>query len=335
VGHRHREPGRGGALPAMAMVLALLGCRGDEPGDERGREKPAPPAAEKAADPSGGQAKKPQQPPATEPRASPPSKIELEAMPAGSDERALLARAMPAWTAVRARATLLARRGQRGAVWGRVIPPLDGTLWLLDETEAATGLGIRMVGAGQRELSLAPGRRVVAWGSWSVDRDRRWVWTADRLVALPASAVPDRASPAPSSSVAPLPGQLVGELAEPPEGAVVPSQRQKAGPVVFAVVAAPVKPGDGWAIADQSKGPATAALLLPGEAPIYGGLDYRSPDERWPLEPGQWYAVSATVPRRSARGAPGAGELPVLRAAAAPVRVPPPPAPPVARRPKR
>jgi hypothetical protein len=122
----------------------------------------------------------------------------------------------------------------------------------------------------------------------------------------------------------------VTEAAERPE-APLPSQLQKPGPVLFTVLSPPAKPGDGWVIADEAKGPPMAFLLLPGEAPIYGGLDYMSPDERWPLEPGSWYAVPVTVSARP----PRKGELPVLRATQAPARVPPPPKPAGKRNKKR
>jgi hypothetical protein len=114
---------------------------------------------------------------------------------------------------------------------------------------------------------------------------------------------------------------------------VPPSARQGAGPILFRVVAAPAKPGDGWTIADQAKGEPSAALLLPGEAAVYGGLDYLSPDERWPLAPGQWY-VAQVVPPGKPRRQPKPDELPLLRASAPPARVPPPAPPAAAKQPK-
>ncbi len=266
---------------------------------------------------------------AVEPHAADERPIALETLAAGTGENALLAAAgaLPAWVAVLERGRLLARRGERGAVWGRVAPEVEGSLWLLDESGGAPGLGIRLAGAG-RALAVGPGRRVVAWGAWAVDDERRWVWRAERLAALSEVAADTAGRSRPAPVVAPLPGRLVSDLPAPPDGAMLPSEHGKAGPLLFAVVAAPIKPGDGWAIADRIKGPPSAVLLLPGEAPIHGGLDYLSPDERWALEPGQWYAAPATAPSKP----PRPGDLPVLRARAAPARVPAPPPAPLPRR---
>jgi hypothetical protein len=258
--------------------------------------------------------------------------------PAVTDEAAFLAAAgaRPAWTAARDRADLLARHGHRGAAWGHLRRDASGQTWLIDPTETATTLGIRLAGSGGRALD--PGR-IVAWGAWAVDDQRRWTWQVERMVALPADARrPAPPDPLPSP---PLPAHLVGEQPQPPEGALPPSQLHKSGPIVFVVLAPPAKPGDGWTIADQGgKAPPTALLVLPGEAAIYGGLDYLSADERWPLAVGSWYAVSAAAgkssrarpsastskPRPGKPGKPPApGDLPVLRALAPPARVPPPP----------
>jgi hypothetical protein len=130
------------------------------------------------------------------------------------------------------------------------------------------------------------------------------VWKVERLVALGGGG-----EPAKPLEVEPLPGKLVGK-GPPPAGARV-----------FWVVAAPAKPGDGWTIADGKDGPPVATLLLPGEAlgAPYGGLDYMAPEERWTLARGKPYAapMSEVQLRRKL-------PLPVLRAGAAPVAVPPP-----------
>ena len=276
--------------------------------------------------------------PAPTSAAPPTGPIRAEAFPAGTDERAFLAAAgaLPAWAAVRERARLLGRQGNRGAAWGRLRRDGGGQLWLIDPVESSAVLGVRLAGAGGRELHADAGGRVVAWGAWNADAGRRWVWHVERMVALPfAQPVQAGALPAP-----PLPGHLVAELMQPPDGALPPSQLQKAGPVVFVVLAAPAKPGDGWIIADHAKGPPAAFLVLPGEAAIYGGLDYLSPEERWPLAPGAWYAVSAAGPSKPSRTRkpvapgkpPGPGDLPVLRASEPPARVPPPGAPPSAKK---
>jgi hypothetical protein len=267
---------RRAALLALASALA---CGGEE-------EKKPPPPAEETARP-------------TAEVATAPATLTPETLPPDTAESSLLEHAVPAWQAVLDRASLLARRGQRGAAYGRVAT-IDGATWLIDETAAARGLGIRIAGAGAARLELSPGQRVLAFGAWEAV-DRRWVWKVERLVALRAA---EREMAAPAA--APLPGTLVTSGAAP-EGARV-----------FWVVAAPVKAGDGWTIADEKDGPPVATLLLPGEmlgAP-YGGLDYLAPEERWTLARGKPYAAPvAEVPLR--RKLP----LPVLRASAPPVAV--------------
>jgi hypothetical protein len=282
------------------------------------------------------------------------------------------AEALPAWSAVLARGRLLDRRGERGAAWGRVVAGPWHTAWLMDETEAGAGLGIALAGAGGRKLEVKPGARVVAWGAWAAEGEaqKRWVWRVDRLVGLPpakaGSAAPGAGSAASGSAAsgsaasgsaasgsaasgsaasgsaasgsaasgsaasapALLPSARIGELAAPPADALPPSQRVQSGMLLFIVVAAPAKPGDGWSVADAPKQPAAALLVLPGEAAVYGGLDYLAPEERWALQPGAWYAVPVTAPSKPPRD----GALPVLRAQAAPSRVPPPPAPPARKR---
>lgn len=285
-------------------------------------------------------------PPATASRDEVPGgPIPVAPFPPGTDEAAFLtaAGARPAWTAARDRAGLLARHGQRGAAWGLGRRDASGQLWLVDPTETAATLGIRLAGAGGRALDAGAGR-IVAWGAWGVDDQRRWTWQVERMVALPpAAGQPAPPEPLPSP---PLPGHLVADGPRPAD-AVPPSQLQKSGQVVFVVVAPPAKPGDGWTIADEVKAQPTALLVLPGEAAIYGGLDYLSPDERWPLVPGAWYAAAA-APSKSSRASkpsaapskpprpsgkpPAPGDLPVLRAVAPPDRVPPP-APSASRKP--
>lgn len=349
-------------LALLVGSLAIAGCRcGDgepaggpaRPGPAAGTERPSPAPTQAAPEPAPTQAATPAptqatQPAATKPAATvPDGPIPIDPYPAGTDEEAFLAAAgaLPAWTAVRERSRLLGRQGNRGAAWGLLRRDPDGQLWLVDPIESAAVLGIRLAGAGGRALA-ADGGRAVAWGAWLADGSR-WVWQVERLVTLPPAGA-KQAALADPLPLPPLPGHLVAELPQPPEGAVPPSQLQKAGPILFVVVAPPAKPGDGWTIADQGgKTPPGALLVLPGEAAIYGGLDYLSRDERWPLEPGAWYAVSVAAPGRPRPGKPaapskprpagkppGPGDLPVLRAAGPPVRVPPP-APPAGRAPKK
>jgi hypothetical protein len=239
--------------------------------------------------------------------------IPLEPAPPGVPEREILgeAGAVPAWQAVIERGQFLARRNQRGAVWGRIGPERAGTLWLLDETPTSRDLGIRITADGP--VPLREHQRVLLWGGWTTDESRRWIWQLDRAMALPTApeeAGPATPSPSPSpspsesgSGVVPLPAHLVLEAPEPPEGARV-----------FHVVSGPIKPGDGWEIADEEGAPASAILLLPGEASPYGGQDYLSPDEHWRLQLGRRYAAPVVEPGRTRKGA-----LPVLRARVPPV----------------
>jgi hypothetical protein len=88
--------------------------------------------------------------------------------------------------------------------------------------------------------------------------------------------------------------------------------------LAFAVIAAPEVHGDGWSIADTPGGKAVARLVLPGEARIYGALDYLADDERWQLAAGPSYAVAVRAdPRRRT------ATLPVIEALAAPVEIGP------------
>jgi hypothetical protein len=268
------------AIVALAAA-SLVGCRGGE------KKKADPPSA-----------------PVTDASPEVPAKPALsvitpEALPPETREAVLLARAYPAWGAVLERAALLGRRGERGAAYGRIAAK-DGATWLIDETPAARGLGIRLMGAGGAALEVTPGQRVLAFGAWEAV-ERRWVWKVVRLVALEGGG-----GEAPAPPVEPLPGKLLAS-GTAPEGART-----------FWVVAAPVRAGDGWAIADAKDGPPVATLLLPGEmlgAP-YGGLDYLAPDERWTLALGRPYAapMSEVQLRRKL-------PLPVLRASAPPVAV--------------
>jgi len=262
------------------MLAAALGCRG---GEENKAEPPpvVPPAGEVPAPPTA------------------PATLVPEALPPETSEASLLERAYPAWGAVLERASLLARRGQRGAAYGR-IAEVAGATWLIDETPTARGLGIRIAGAGGARLEVKAGQRVLAFGAWEA-AERRWLWKVERLVGLRALD-----GDAPAVAGEPVPAKLVASGAAP-EGARV-----------FWVLAAPVKAGDGWSIADEKDGPPVATLLLPGEmlgAP-YGGLDYLAPEERWTLARGKPYAAPV-VEVQLRRKLP----LPVLRASAPPVAV--------------
>ncbi len=227
--------------------------------------------------------------------------------------------AIPAWQAVIDRAQYLARRGQRGVVYGLVgeaVPQAAVTgagsgadaepglafRWLVDDTEGAGALAIRASGLGRAR----PGARVALGGAWALDLTRRWYWKGEAMTELPA--VP---APAPSDAPAP-PGLVVGK-GDPPAGARPVSQGKDDGVITFTVVGLARFPGDGWKIADELGDAPVAILTLPGERPSYGGHDLRQADERWTLRRGGRYWVRVGRFRRrspdqpaqlAARGAP-------------------------------
>ena len=140
----------------------------------------------------------------------------LEAAAAGAAREAA---AVPAWTAVSDRARLLARRGGHGAVVGQVAAERgQGYPWLLDETRGAAGLGIRLGFAAGRTPDLAAGERLLVFGAWTVDSERRWVWRVDRALRLP---------PAHTSSSGAVAG--VAGAARPSAGPHAPPASRDAG----------------------------------------------------------------------------------------------------------
>lgn len=248
--------------------------------------------------------------PAITPVAAPPVQV-IDAAPApvvtafdgGPDEAAALAElgAIPAWTAVIDRHRYLARRGQRGAVHGRASATLDGTRWLIDESEGRGSLGIRLLLPAGAEVE--PGQRLLVHGAWTVDAQHRWVWQAERAQRLAAADAP----------MAPFDPTRTLETAPAPDDAAIVSEAQgAAGTIRFQVIGAPLRSGSGWEIADPGATEVQAVLLLPGEHEPYGGQDLSSQDERWHLRSGVEYVVAIQRFRRRA------GATPTLRAVAPP-----------------
>lgn len=217
--------------------------------------------------------------------------------------------AVPAWDAVVERGRYMARRGERGAIIGQVGEFLEGSepaqRWLIDTAQGEGALRVRL--ALDPRLELASGRRVVVWGAWKTDAERRWYWAGERVAALPER------DPAELPVAEPF-GIL--ELAEAPEQAVPVSQLEGDGEILFQLARRPRVATDGWEIADPGSRRAVARLLLPGDDRSYGAQDYRSGDEYWQLEPGTVY----TVVTAGARGG-GEDELPTMRARGVPRRV--------------
>ncbi|HLU66467.1 MAG TPA: hypothetical protein VKZ63_09345 [Kofleriaceae bacterium] len=292
---------------ALASAAALAAC-----GDDGDSRAPGPPerAADEAVAAMTGAG---EQPAEDEPL--------LRPMPDGLSEEELVRRtgAVPAWQAALDRGRLLARRGERGAALGRVGAEAGGYRWLIDETDRAGGLGIRIAaaaGAGRdgEALPVEEGMRVMAAGAWEVDEERRWVWRVTRMIRLPDGAGGAGAAPGGAAAAElPLPAHMVAEAEAAPEG----------WRALF-VVDGPIKAGDGWAVSESEGGAVAAIILLPGEASPYGGQDFLAADERWSLEVGRRYAFELGRLRRAL-----GSNLPLHRALAPPLALPaaPPPEP--------
>jgi hypothetical protein len=193
--------------------------------------------------------------------------------------------AIPVWEGVVQRGQLLARRGQRGVLYGRVGPAVgEGSLvWLIDDTDGEGSLAVRASFAG----ATAPaGARIAATGAWMLPEEpapapaaapaagvavppapavvpaaRRWVWQVEHSTALPDEGAP----PATSS---PIGHQL--RVGPRPVEAVPISRAKDNDLIVFQVLAAPRR----------------------------GGIDFRQPDEQWRLRRGVTYVVRIGKIRR-------------------------------------
>jgi hypothetical protein len=238
--------------------------------------------------------------------------------------------AIPAWQAVVDRAQLLARRNQRGVVYGRVGPaimvpgpapePTDAGVqidagavaspyvWLVDDTDGNGTLGIRVKLDGR---AAKEGDRVALGGAWDLDAERHWYWKVDAVQPLAPATPSDIKDP-----IAPVPTHVIanGDL---PSGARTISVAKDNDAVYFQIVGPPpASEGDGWQVADQLGNPPFALMNLPGERGSYGGQDMRSPDERWQLKRGQTYWVRIGKIRKRAIDKPA-----LVNARTAPVRV--------------
>ncbi len=215
-------------------------------------------------------------------------------------------RAISAWQAVIDRAQLLARRNQRGVVYGRIGPQLlvqgpapeatdagvtiDAGMvaspyaWLIDDTEGNGSLGIRIaLGTGR---DAKQGDRVALGGAWMIDGDKRWFWKVDTVQAIPPAPPGDLKDPQPA---APSHAIVNGDL---PGGARTITVARDGDAIYFSVVGQPpTNDGDGWPVANELGDPVFALLTLPGERASYGGQDMRALDERWQLRRGHTYWV--------------------------------------------
>jgi hypothetical protein len=269
--------------------------------------------------------------------------------------------AISAWQAVVDRAQLLARRGQKGVVYGRIgpavalsapapaqaagssaapaagsavgsaaapapapapVPPAPAPapaaspyVWLIDDTEGNGSLGLRLA---LGKLQAKEGDRIAASGAWELDAERRWYWKAEALQPLaplpPAATYPSTNVPVDPPPPAPSHTPATGGF--PPN--VRPIRQAKDNDAVYFQLSGPLpaREGDGWLIAGQLGEPPAALLILPGERPSYGGLDMRSPDERWQLKRQltYWVRIGKVRPQ-------GAGKPFLVNARTAPIRV--------------
>jgi len=245
--------------------------------------------------------------------------VEVVDFPVTGDEREALRAAgvVPAWDAVVDRGRYLARREQRGAVFGRLGGPVGHYHWLVDETEGAGALGIRI--SLPASARLAVGDRVVVRGAWRVDAERSWYFGVRRIERLSARASSGAHATGPDPWQG-NPGLEIRAVGSAPEGAVPVSEMTGAGGgILFQVVNAPATAGDGWEISDRSDWRAVAILILPGENEPYGGQDFMTSRERWHLKKGVRYAVRI----RRWRPPRQEGELPIFHATSAPLRIDP------------
>lgn len=313
----------------LALALALVACQGkrSEPssGDGTG-SAPSPfdapaPRADAMILPPEDAPKKPD-----EVEAPDPGKVIAELG------------AFSAWQAVIDRADYLARRGQRGVVYGRLgavimvpdplatvpgtgsgsaAPPAKPPLvespyrWLVDDTEGNGTLGIRVKIPDAKKGDVKEGDRIALDGAWDLDDHKRWFWKADAVQTIPAGTPSDLKEPPPA---APSHAIANGEL---PSGARTISLAKDGDAVYFQIVGPPpTTEGDGWPVADELGNPAVALLNLPGERASYGGHDMRQPDERWVLKRGQTYWVRIGKVRKRAPDKPW-----LINARTAPIRV--------------
>lgn len=204
----------------------------------------------------------------------------------GLEKKALTAvGAVPVWEAVINRGRYLARRRLQGAVYGYLGGSIDGYRLLIDETEGAGALAIRITTDTDELLELHEEQRLVSWGAWQIDDQKRWYWKSERLAGL---ASDEKSLPQGTASIQ---GMQIVSIPEPPVDAQPVSQRATSGDILFQIHAVPARPTDGWEIADKTEDAPVALLLLPGEQAAYGDQDYRAPDEHWNLKPRVTYAV--------------------------------------------
>lgn len=312
-----RSRGLGLGLVLVASVVACQGRREDAP------------AAQGSATEEGSASEGSAETPIAEAPAAPEDAGPRPEEPETPDPGKVISEldAVPAWKAVIDRWQYLARRNQRGVVYGRLGPPVapaKGTdadddagvpaspyTWLVDDTEGHGSLGIR-VRLDRFASQVSPGDRVALGGAWKLDEERRWYWDVDSVTQVPISLPTELPEP-PS----PVPTHVIATGPAPADAVPISAARDNAVVTFQLVGSAPRAEGDGWPIGDGPGKPVVAILRLPGEWSTYGGQDMRTPDERWRLEPKRTYWVRIGKIRRR-----GANEPFTINARTAPVRVP-------------
>lgn len=296
---------RHAASLAAGFYLGCLGCQGQE-------SAPAGTTASTLGDAA----------------VAPKSAAPVPSAPVAETAAQIMSRlgAMPVWEGVVQRGQILARRGQRATLVGRVGPAVEQGpwIWLIDDTEGGGCLAARAAFTGEVP---ARGTLIAATGAWSLEvidaaptapsavpaapsavqppapgtpvaapapvapPVTRWVWQVEASVALSELARPASEE---GPSLEGEPGSAIGHepvAAVRPPQAVPISKAKDNDLVAFQVLAAPKTPGEGWLVADALGSPAVAVLMLPGERQSYGGIDFRHAEEHWRLRRGVTYVV--------------------------------------------
>lgn len=260
--------------------------------------------------------------------------------------------AIPAWQAVVDRASLLARRGQHGVVFGRVGPvvmvPAPPVVPAIPGAPGDAGVADAAIDAGARpdagvDAGVAGGL-VASPYVWLIDDTEGNGSLAIRIALGDQARLGDRIAaggawqldaerrwfwkpdkvqaipPAPATDLKDpqpaVPGHAIA-IGSLPSGARTMSVARDGDLVYFQIVGpAPISEGDGWQVADQLGSPTVAVMNLPGERASYGGHDMRAADERWQLRRGQTYTVRIGKLRKRT------DKPPLVNARTAPIRIP-------------
>lgn len=338
------------AIVALGIALGACGGRSEktEQSDETARDSPGSgrnsnprPAAGSAGS---GSAR-------VEVKQQPPSPSSDPARPLDANKQIAELGAIPAWQAVVDRAQFLARRDQKGVIYGRigpVVPPAPAPAASPADAGIPSDAGASDAGApdagaidagapdagtppspyvwivddtegnGALGIRVALGRhtantgdRVAIAGAWELDTDRRWFWKVSALQQLAPSTEP------PTGKDLPWPAPSHVPISAPFPPGVKPIKQAKDNDLVYfqLVGPTPAGDGDGWLVGAELYGAPIALMIFPGERPSYGAQDMRARDERWVLKTKTHYWVRIGKIR-----AQGPGKPFTVQARTAPVR---------------